>query len=166
MKKKKEPYVFVRDQEKEVISRLERFCAYTERCEADIIKKLREWKVPEEYYPEMLEYLREWRFVDQDRYGRLFANGKFKLKGWGKQKIRLNLSARQVDETIISEVLDEMDEDSYIGKLDQLLTRKRALMKEADIFILKNKLYRFAVQKGYEPALVINWLDKHLPVKE
>lgn len=161
-KKAATPYQFKEGHEKEILNRLERYCAYTERCESDVVKKLREWKVPEELFADSIEYLKEHRFIQQERFGQLYVNGKFKLKGWGKQKIKATLIAKQVDEDIIEASLEEIEDETYHNKLHQLLSAKLKSMKEEDSFIMKGKLYRYALQKGYEPPLIMKWLDQNI----
>lgn len=161
MKKKSfTPYQFKEGHEKEILSRLERYCAYTERCEYDVVKKMREWKIPENLFPGAIEYLKEHRFIHQERYGHLYVNGKFKLKGWGKQKIKATLLSKNIDETIIASSLDEIEDEAYMNKLNLLLSSKLKSMKPEDSFTMKGKLYRYALQKGYESPLIMKWLDE------
>ena len=154
------PYQFKEGDEKEIIIKVENFCAYTERCEADVIKKLKSWKVPKELFPEITEYLKEQKFIHQERFGQLFTNGKFKLKGWGKQKIKVHLKSKQVDDIIIEESLSAIEDEVYLEKLNQILSLKLKTMKQEDLFTMKGKLYRYALQKGYESSLISKWLEE------
>lgn len=161
-KKVSTPYQFQEGHEKEILSKLERYCAYTERCEADVLKKLKEWKVPQELYESSIGYLKDHRFLHDERFGHLYTNGKFKLKGWGKQKIKVHLLSKNIDENIIESSLEEIDENSYLQQLDKILSTKKKTLKSSDVFELKGKLYRYALQKGYESSLILQWLDKNL----
>lgn len=154
------PYQFKEGQEKEIISKIEYFCAYTERCEADVIKKLKAWKVPTELFPEIIDYLKEQKFIHEERFGQLFTNGKFKLKGWGKQKIKVHLMSKQVNESIIEESISAIEDEAYLQKLDQILQLKHKNMKQEDSFTMKGKLYRYALQKGFESSLITKWLEE------
>ncbi len=160
-KKTATPYQFKEGHEKEILSRMEHFCAYTERCESDVVKKLREWNVPEYLFADTIEYLKEHRFILQERYGQLYVNGKFKLKGWGKQKIKAALMSKQVDESIIEASLEEIEDKAYQNKLHQLLSTKFNSMKQEDAYTMKGKLYRYALQKGYESPLIMKWLAEN-----
>lgn len=161
-KKKYTPYRFQEGQEKEVLTRLERYCAYSERCESDVIRKLRSWHVPEDYFDEALEYLKDQSYIHEERYGEQFARGKFRLKSWGRQKIRAKLREKNVDDRIIESSLEEIDEQEYRERLDQLLIARHSRMKEEDTYTTRAKLYQYAFQKGYESSIIIKWLDAHL----
>lgn len=156
------PYQFQEGHEKEIIAKLERYCAYTERCEADVIKKLKEWKVPPSLYEESIQYLKDHRFIHEERFGHLYVNGKFKLKGWGKQKIKAQLLSKNIDENIVESSLEEIEDEAYQSKLHQVLSLKLKNMKKEDTFTMKGKLYRYALQKGYESPLIMKWLEEHI----
>lgn len=161
-KKSSTPYQFQEGHEKEIIAKLERYCAYTERCEADVLKKLREWKVPTSLHEDAIQYLKDQRFVHEERYGHLYVNGKFKLKGWGKQKIKAQLLSKNIDENVVEASLEEIEDEAYQAKLNQVLSLKLKTMKKEDAYTMKGKLFRYALQKGYESPLIMKWLDEHL----
>lgn len=163
MKKKiSTPYQFQEGHEKEIFSKMERYCAYTERCESDVLKKLKEWQVPYSLHAEVIEYLKDHRFIQNERFGQLFVNGKFKLKGWGKQKIKNHLQSKNIDEDIIISSLKNIEDKDYLLQLDKLMNLKRKSIKTEDTYELKGKLYRYAIQKGYESTLIMQWLDKNI----
>lgn len=147
-------FVFEAGKEKEVLLRLERFCAYTERCQSDVLKKLRSWKVPAEMYGTFLDALKEEKFLDQQRYSESFVRGKFKLKGWGRVKIKAELQAKSVPEPQVNEALAQLNEGILKEKLSQILQKKHQQLKEQDPSKRRQKLFRFGAQKGYESALI------------
>ncbi len=161
-KKKYTSYQYKEGHEKEILAKLERYCAYTERCESDVIKKLKEWDVPEELYEKAISYLKENKYIQEERYGMMFASGKFRLKGWGKQKIKHKLQEKKIDEDIIESSLEQIDEEEYLNRLDHLLTQKGKKIQAEDTYVLRGKLYKYACGKGYEPNLIIHWLDKNI----
>ncbi|HZH67574.1 MAG TPA: regulatory protein RecX [Chitinophagales bacterium] len=161
-RKKHTPYRFQEGQEKDVLVRLERYCAYTERCEFDVIRKLKSWQVPESYFDEAIQYLKDQNYIREERYGEQFARGKFRLKSWGRQKIRAKLREKNVDDNIIESSLEEIDEQEYINRLNQLMEARYSRIKEEDNYTARAKLYQYAFQKGYESSLIIKWLDHHL----
>lgn len=164
MKKRKQtaPFVFEEGKEKELQLKLETYCAYTERCPADINSKLREWKVPRELWEGCIQELKELRFLSEERYGESFARGKFKLKSWGKNKIKAAMQAKSVDANIISDAIDQINDADYREKLLGLLEKKNAMLKEEDTQKRREKLYRFAAQKGYEPKLIFECMREVL----
>lgn len=161
-RKAKELFIFEAGKEKVLMLKLEQFCAYTERCTADVLKKCREWKVPADIMESLLAELRENNFLNDERYGEAFARGKFRLKGWGKNKIKAALQTKSVQQETISSALNDIDENEYFRKLDILLQRKNQLLKETDPYKRRTKLFQYAAQKGYESGLILRWLDEQL----
>jgi regulatory protein len=164
-RKAKELFVFEEGKEKLLMLKLEQYCAYTERCTADVVKKCREWKVPPEMMEQLLTELRENNFLNDERYGEAFARGKFRLKGWGKNKIKAALQTKSVQQETISSALQDIDADEYFRKMDVLLQKKNLLLKETDPYKRRTKLFQYAAQKGYEAGLILQWLDEQLKEK-
>jgi regulatory protein len=164
MKKRKQavPFVFEEGKEKELQLKLETYCAYTERCPADVKAKLKEWKVPRELWDACIQELKDLRFLSEERYGEAFARGKFKLKSWGKSKIKAALEAKAVDANIISDAIKQIDDSDYRGKLVRILEKKNALLKEENAQKRREKLFRFAAQKGYETKLIFECMKEVL----
>ncbi|MCO5247453.1 MAG: RecX family transcriptional regulator [Chitinophagales bacterium] len=149
------------DDEQDLLERIEHYCAYTERCEQDVILKLKSWEVPSTLFPKVIDHLKNNRFLEQGRYGKMFVRGKFNLKGWGKQKIKFQLNSKHIDEDTIETSLREINEEDYIDKLHLLLSNKQKSVSAKDNFELKNKLTKYALQKGYEYHYIKDWLEKH-----
>lgn len=61
-------------------------CSKKECCTADIRQKLLRWELPEEDIARILDYLLRHRFVDDDRFARIYAEDKFRFNCWGRQK--------------------------------------------------------------------------------
>lgn len=162
MKKNSQPYQYQEGHEKEILAKLERFCAYQERCEKDVLNKLVSWKVPESIFPSIFESLKKNKFIDQQRFVHIFTEGKFKLKGWGKQKIKQHLLSKNIDTSIIEDTLTEIEDESYTQKLDKLLRQKRQSLKGETNYMLRGKLFNYAIRKGYEPELIYTWLDENI----
>jgi regulatory protein len=104
-KKTPELFEYSEGKEKEVAFRIENFCAYQERCEKDVISKLKEWKVPSEMFESILQSLTEENFINQQRFGQAFAGGKFRIKKWGKQKIAMHLFSKNFNQEDVQEAI-------------------------------------------------------------
>ena len=61
-------------------------CAKFEQCPYDIMAKLRKFGLTAEDAGEVLDSLREQKFVDEARYARSFARDKVRFSGWGRSK--------------------------------------------------------------------------------
>ena len=140
--------------EEEIIKKLESFCAYRERCEAEIKQKMYALHVSPSDYEMYLQYLKENNFFNEERFANAFARGKNTIKKWGRKKIVLELQAKNIDAQKINQSLLQIDEGLYVLKLEDILTKKIKTIKETDIFKKKQKLIQFALQKGYEYEII------------
>ncbi len=131
------------------------YCQYQERCHSEVRRKLFDHVSDSETAEEQLAALVSADILNEERYARAFARGRWRMKKWGRNKIRQELKARKVSEYCIKVGLSEIDYDAYIVELSKLAQKKSMeLKREKNIFIKKSKLYRFLVQKGYESDLV------------
>ncbi len=95
-------------------------------------------------------------FLNEERFARSFVRGKFRIKKWGRIKIRQHLKLREISEPIIRLALSEIEEDQYLKTLEELLDKKQRLLTESDPFKRKRKLTDFLLRKGYESHLVFD----------
>ena len=104
---------------------------------------------------ELMSRLIEENFLNEERYAIAYAGGKFRMKDWGKNKIKYGLKQHQVSDYCIKKALKTIDEDEYVQKLQKLYSAKeRTLKSEKNIFIKKRKIQQYLMQKGYETSLV------------
>lgn len=142
-----------------VLSKIRGYCAYQERCLSEVEDKLRQWKVKHPYVEKMIEQLIREDYLNEERFARSFASGKFRINHWGKSKIIHELERKKVPELIIQIGLQEIDDDEYIETLQELLRRKNREIKETDSYKRKQKLISFGIQKGYHYGLVKEVLE-------
>ncbi len=149
------------EQEADVImARLRHFCAFQERCIHDVEEKLREWKVGSERSEKIIEQLVKEDFLNEERFAKSYAGGKFRINHWGKTKIIYELERRQVPDLIIQIGLQEIDDEEYEEALKELLLRKSKEINEKDPYKRKQKLIAYAAQKGFEFNLIRDVLSK------
>jgi regulatory protein len=142
-----------------------RFCAYQERSHQEVRNKLFELGLYASKVDEILAFLITEGFLNEERFARAFAGGKFRMKKWGRLKITRELEQRNLSARCIRMGLKEIDEDDYRKTLADLLERKNHQLDEPDAFIRRDKLARFAIHKGYEPDLVWELVRNVLPVR-
>lgn len=135
-----------------IISKLERYCAYQERCSHEVIQKLRTFELSDSERDEILKLLTDEGFIDDRRYALAFARGKSRHKGWGSIKIRHALLAKGIPTSLIQEALLEIGSNDYKEQLIKILSSKK--IKDEDPNIRKAKLAQYAIRKGYEASLV------------
>lgn len=133
------------------LDRLRKFCAYQERCHSEVRTKLIKMEVYGDKLEEVMSQLISEDFLNEERYARSYARGKFRMNKWGRFKIRLHLQQKQVSDYCIEKGLAEIEEEAYIEVIDQLLETK--LRGKTD-FASRQKAKASLIRKGFEPELV------------
>lgn len=134
--------------------RICRYCAYQERSHLEVRRKLFSYGLFPSEVDEQLARLITEGFLNEERFARAFAGGKFRMKKWGRRKITQALEAHGVNSRCIQRGMQEIDAGSYEKTLTSLLTRKLALLKELEPFRRRQKAGTYAIGKGYEPDRV------------
>lgn len=135
-------------------AKLESFCAYQERCTHEVKEKIKAFDLNDTEKKTLLDILRAEKYLDEERFARSYASGKFVIKGWGKNKIRSHMKAKFVSKELIELGLSEIEEESYRARMKHIAQRKwLELSKEKNEWIRKQKVFRFLAGKGYEPFL-------------
>lgn len=137
-----------------ILNKVRSYCALQERCISEVADKLREWKVERKRADKIIEQLIREDYLNEERFSRSFASGKFRINHWGKTKIIYELEKRQVPDLIIQIGLEEIDEEEYVETLKELIWRKNRELRETDPFKRKQKLIAYGIQKGYHYGLV------------
>ncbi|WP_243870398.1 RecX family transcriptional regulator [Salegentibacter sp. BDJ18] len=139
---------------KEATIKLMQFCAYRDRCHKEVEEKLREMKMIPAAQEQIIMELMQENFLNEERFARSFVRGKFRIKKWGKIKIKQELKFKEISTPIIKLALTEIDEQKYIATIYEIAEKKMKLLKEPDKFKKKKKLADFLLRKGYESNLV------------
>lgn len=144
---------------------LERFCAYQERSLHEVEQKLRKIDLSPREQQELIAYLREENFLNEERFARAFVRGKFRIKLWGRKKIAAELYRHKVGSGIIEAALDaEIAPEAYLENIHHLIRRKQATLPvDLEGFVLRTKLLNYLAQKGYETDLILQALPEVLP---
>lgn len=140
-----------------------RYCAYQERCHQEVKNKLYEYGLNSSDADELLSYLIIEGFLNEERFAKLFAGGKFRIKHWGRIKIVHALEAKGISKKCIQIGLKEIEEADYQLTLEKLITEKLEQAETEDRFVTRNKISQSVIQKGFEPELVWKALKKALP---
>lgn len=138
----------------EAMNRIARYCAYQERSHQEVRNKLYSFGLRTSDVEMLLSRMITDGFLNEERFARAFAGGKFRLKKWGRNKIIHELEALQVSSRCIRSGLEEIDQKTYLRTLEGLLKKKLATLDEPNPFRRKDRAARFVIAKGYEPPLV------------
>lgn len=127
------------------------FCAYQERCLSEVKEKLCEWEAESGEVHAIIEKLIDEKYIDEERFAKLYAGSKFRAKKWGKVKIKYMLKQKKIPAALISKALQEINADTYYEVLKELALQKKEAMKNN---FDRAKLYNHLISKGYENDLV------------
>jgi regulatory protein len=139
---------------REALNKIFRYCAYQERSHQEVKNKLYEYGLRSADVDEVLSHLITEGFLNEERYAKAFAGGKFRIMKWGKLKIQRELESSGVSPRNIARGLGEISASEYAKTLLSLVKKKSSLLTEENTFKKKNSVARFVIGKGYEPELV------------
>ena len=141
------------DRQKLALQKAASFCAYQERTVKETRQRLYDWELSEEETGWVLEELKAQNYLNEERFARAFAGGKFRVKKWGRLKIRQEMKLKGVPNDLIQKGLTEIDGDDYEAVLRDLLEKKIRSMK-GDPLAIKLNTVRFALSRGFESDIV------------
>ena len=137
-----------------LLEKLRKYCAYQERSHHDVVQKMWDLKIPQEWRDEMLITLIQENFLNEERFARTYVRGKFNIKRWGKVKIVNGLKQHDVSKKCIAIALTEIDDEKYLDVLRETVELKRSKLKEKNPWKRRSAIYRFATQRGFESSLI------------
>lgn len=148
----------------EILNKMFRYCSYQERSVYDVRKQLDNYHVNDMLASHIIARLIDEGFLNEKRFAETYTTGKLRSNSWGKIKIMQGLKERSIDSQIINEAIESIDESEYQRIIEKLIDKKLKLIRDTDPYIIKNKVARFVISKGFESHLVWeevnNQLDK------
>lgn len=138
------------------LQKMERFCAYRERCPKEVRQKLAELGMRGKDAEQIFEVLREDGFFKEERFAMAYAGGKFRHNHWGRVRIRQELKMRSIEPEIIAQALDAIDQGEYEAILQKLLDKKR--QQYAGDEKARDKTAAALIRAGFEMDLVFRML--------
>lgn len=139
---------------KEALVKLEHFCAYQERCHAEVVTKLYSLKMTADEIDSIVVQLIEGNFLNETRFACSFARGKHRMKSWGKIRITNELKARQISSTNITLALKEISAEEYETTFENLAERCWNGIQEKNSLKKRKKFCDYLLRRGYESHFV------------
>lgn len=138
----------------QALQKIKHYCGYQERCHSEVKEKLYSYGLWKKDVETLISQLIEENYLNEERFAELFAGGKFRMKQWGRVKIKYELKQKQISEYCIKKGLKEINEDDYQKTLRKLASAKwKTLKSERNIFARKTKTMNYLLQKGYEASM-------------
>ena len=138
----------------QALQKLKYFCAYQERCHSEVIEKLYNLGVWKKDQDEIIATLIEQNYLNEERFAVAYAGGKFRIKQWGRVKIKYELKQKQVSDYSINKALKQIDEEEYMKVLNKLVKEKYASLKNEQYLVRKKKTMDYVIRRGFEAERV------------
>jgi len=147
----------------EALAKIQRYCAYQERSHKEVKSKLYDYGLYATQVEEIISQLITDGFLNEERFAKAYAGGKFRIKKWGKLKIKNELEFLGLTKNCIQRGLKEIESSDYTKTLKALIKKKSTEISEENRFKKRDKIARFVIGKGYEPELVWGYVKDLLP---
>lgn len=136
------------------------FCAYQERTQQQVREKLYSLGLKTVAVEEVIAYLITENYINEERFAKAFAGGKFRIKNWGRNKIKQALKQHGLSVYCIKKGLEEIGDEAYLEAIRALADKKSSHIQEKDTFKKAYKIAAYLIGKGFEADLVWDVLNK------
>lgn len=143
----------------EIKQKLVNYCVYQDRCHSEVEQKMRDFLLIPEAKDEIFLYLIKENYLNEERFTRSYIRGKFYIKHWGRNKIRINLKQKGITEKLIAKSMDEIDEQDYLDSVNKIYQDYYSKQKGMRDYQKKSKTIKHLMSKGYEYDLIMEVSD-------
>jgi regulatory protein len=144
----------------QALSRLQRYCTYQDRCHIEVERKLTEMRMIPQAKEQIIMSLIEDDYLNEERFALAFVKGKFRIKKWGRIRLKAELKKRKISKYLIKSALEQISEKDYLFTFEELANRKANSIKANSILLKKKKLADYLIYRGWESSLVNNKVNQ------
>ena len=144
----------------EATLKLEYYCSYQERCHQEVTEKLYQLGMKSDEIDTIVVHLLQNNFLNEERFARSFARGKFRIKSWGKNRIVNELKLRQLSAPNIKAALTEITAEEYETVFQQLAEKHWHSLTERKGQKKNKKFCDYLLRRGWESQLVYEKLKE------
>tara|TARA_B000000532_G_scaffold176389_1_gene143046 strand:+ start:25 stop:492 length:468 start_codon:yes stop_codon:yes gene_type:complete len=141
------------EDEKYILQKIQSYCQYQERCINDVRNKLFSLKATNKTADKILQSLIDNDYLNEDRYAKMFIQGKLRIKKWGRIKIKYELRLKGLDINIIDENINKIKEKEYIEYFKEFSTNKIKFLKGTEEQ-KKRSFINYFTYRGWENSLI------------
>lgn len=153
MENEKKSYTF-----QEIKQKMVNYCVYQDRCHYEVEQKMRDFTLIQEAKDEILLYLMQENYLNEERFVRSYIRGKFYMKSWGRTKIKIHLKQKGISEKLISNCWNEIDEEDYKNTIMKIYKDYFSKLSGLKEFQRKSKSIKYLLSKGFEYDYLIKIL--------
>ena len=143
----------------EIQQKIAQYCVYQDRCHKEVEEKIKSYDLIPEAREMILLNLMKDNFLNEERFAKSFARGKFRIKHWGKNRIVNELKMRDISPYNIKTALKEIDDKEYINTIYKITENRNNVISETNHYKRKKKLIDFLLRKGFETDLIFKTID-------
>lgn len=144
----------------EIRSKMEYYCSYQDRCYKEVEVKLKSFNLIPEAKEQIMIFLIENNYINEERFAKSFVRGKHNYKKWGKKRINIELKVREISRKNIDLALQEIPEELYIQNFNELAEKHWNSIAEKNSAKKNKKWVDFLLRKGYESHLIYDKLTE------
>lgn len=132
------------------------FASYKMRTELEVEKRLKQKGYDTKIITECINFLYEFKLLDNEKYANLFVKEKSLSKNWGKIRIKNELLSKGIDEYIIQNAIENFfpNTESFEKVLKIAQKKFDTLQKRHDEKKSKQLLFAFLARRGFETNII------------
>ena len=143
----------------EIKQKMVNYCVYQDRCHSEVEQKMRDFLLIQEAKDEIYLYLIKENYLNEERFTRSYIRGKFYIKHWGRNRIKMNLKMKGINEKLISHSMDEIDDGDYEKTVIKLFKNYYITQKATADYQKRSKAIKHLLSKGYEYDVILSLID-------
>ena len=146
----------------EGLAKAKKYCAYQERCSSEVRTKLHVWGLSERECEWIICELITQDYMHELRFACLFVEGKSRIKGWGKHKIKHALQVKQISDVCIQKAINTIEKADYEQTIRKQADKWLRIHPSLSVNEQKQKLIRYLLTKGYEYTIIQEFIDTNI----
>jgi regulatory protein len=140
-----------------ILKKIANYCVYQERTHLEVQKKLADLKVFGDEADEFKAWLVTENYLNEERFAKIYASSKFRLKKWGRRKIEFELKNKGLSKNCIKIGMAEIKDKAYDEMISELIEKKKTeLFKHENPLIIKQKVLHYLMNKGYTSTEILD----------
>lgn len=138
----------------EIKQKMINYCVYQDRCHQEVEQKMKEFLLIPEAKDEILLYLIQENYLNEERFTRSYIRGKFYAKHWGRNKIKNHLKFKGVPEKLILSCYDEIDDEDYENAIKKIYQQYYEKQKGLKDYQKQAKTIKYLIGRGFEYDII------------
>ncbi len=144
----------------EIKQKMMNYCVYQDRSHLEVEQKMRDFLLIPEAKEEIILYLLKENYLNEERFTRSYIRGKFNIKKWGRNKIRIHLKQKGISEKLIQKCWDEIDESDYQNLIKTTFENYFEKQKSRKEYQNSSKTIRFLISRGFEYDNILDYINR------